>query len=53
MNLIWKSERLVKVKEIPVSDPKKNLFNIKAEKVVRFFYYSKLIQIYLFFSISF
>ena len=34
-----KSARLVKVKEIPVSDPRKSLFNIKAKKVVRFFYF--------------
>ena len=33
------SERLVKVKEIPVLDPKKNLLNIKAEKVLRFLYF--------------
>ena len=39
MYLIWKTARLVKVKEIPVSNPRKNLFNIKAEKVVRFFYF--------------
>ena len=31
--------RLVKVKEIPVSDPGKSLYNIKAPKVVRFFYF--------------
>ena len=38
-DLIWKSARLVKVKKIPVSDPGKSLFKIKAEKVVRFFYF--------------
>ena len=38
-DLIWKSVRLIKIKEIPVLDPGKSLFNIKAEKVVRFFYF--------------
>jgi len=31
--------RLVKVEEIPVSDPGKSLYNIKAPKVVKFFYF--------------
>ena len=31
--------RLVKVKEIPVSDPGKSLYNIKAPKVIKFFYF--------------
>ena len=31
--------RLVKVKEVPVSDHGKSLFNIKASKFVRFFYF--------------
>ena len=31
--------RLVKVEEIPVLDPGKSLYNIKAPKVVKFFYF--------------
>ena len=38
-DLIWKSVRLVKVKEILVSNPGKSLYNIKAPKGVKFFYF--------------
>jgi len=44
--------RLVKVEEIPILDPGRSLYNIKAPKVVKLFYFSKLIQSSLFFSIS-
>ena len=39
LDLIWKSVRLVKVEEIPILDPRKSLYNIKAPKVVKFFYF--------------
>ena len=39
VDLIWKSVRLVKVEEIPVSDPGRSVYNIKAPKVVKFLYF--------------
>ena len=42
--------RLVKVKEILVSDTGKSLYNIKAPKVVRFFYFKVNTNKFIFFN---